>query len=149
MWHRQIHFVPDVSAAATPHELAHRGRLRVVDDDEVVLAVERERVVDHPLEVDALHRGVPLDIGALQRVVHRLGDAEELVAAVDDLPVDFEAGVSRERDVGREQLGDATAVGGRVDVQDPGSVQRRRELTDAFNGPGLDDRLVVVEVLVE
>ncbi len=133
----------------TADELAHRGRLRVVHDDEVPLAVELQRVVEDALEVDALHLRGPLDLGALQRVVHGLGDAEELVAAVDHLPLGLEADIAGERDVGREQFGDAAAVRGGVHVEDAGAWQRLGELADAFDRPGLDDALVVVEVLVE
>ena len=117
-----------VIGGAAPDELAHRGRLRIVDDDEVPLAVELQRVVEDALEVDPLHRGVPLDVGALERVVHRLGDAEELVAAVDHLPLGFEADVAGERDVGGEQFGDTAAVRGRVDVQDAGTLEGLRQL---------------------
>ena len=56
-----------------------------------------EGVVEDALEVHALHLRGPLDIGALQRVVHGLGDAEELVAAVDDLPVGLEPDIAGER----------------------------------------------------
>ena len=97
MWQRQIHFVLGAVGGVAADELAHRGRLRVVDDDEVPLAFELQRVVEDTLEVDALHLRGPLDVGALQRVVHRLGDAEELVAAVDHLPLGFEADVAGER----------------------------------------------------
>ena len=48
-----------------------------------------------------------------------------------------------------EQFRDAAAVRGRVDVQHAGALERRRELPQAFDRPGLDDPVVVVEVLVE
>ena len=149
MWQRQIHFVLGVVGGATADELAHRGRLRVVHHDEVPLSVQLQRVVEDALEVDALHSGVPLDLGALQGVVHGLGDAEELVAAVDHLPLGFEADIAGECNVCREQFGDAAAVRGGVHVEDAGAGQRLGELADAFDRPVLDDALVVVEVLVE
>jgi hypothetical protein len=61
--------------------------LGVVDHDVVPFAFEEQRVVEDMLEVDALHVGRPLDLGALQRVVHLLRDREEVVTAVDDLPL--------------------------------------------------------------
>ena len=57
--------------------------------------------------------------------------------------------LAQQRDVGREQLGDAAAVRGRVDVQDPGALQRFGQLADAFDASRADDVRVVVEVLVE
>ena len=51
--------------------------------------------------------------------------------------------------MGGEQLGDAAAVRGRVDVQHPGAPQRLGERADAFERLRLDDVAVVVEVLVE
>ena len=51
--------------------------------------------------------------------------------------------------MGRQQLGDAAAVRGRVDVQHACALEGFGQLTDALDGSGLDDALVVVEVLVE
>ena len=76
MWQRQIHFVLVVRDAVAARVVEHRRGLRVVDHDVVPLAFELQRVVEHPLEVDALHLRGPLDVGALQRVVHGLGDAK-------------------------------------------------------------------------
>ena len=78
-------------------EVAQRRRLRVVDDDEVPLAFELERVRQHPLEVGVLHRRGPLDVGALEPVVDRLRDLEELVAAPDHLPLGFDTDVAQQR----------------------------------------------------
>ena len=49
---------------------------------------------------------------------------EELVAAVHHLPVGVDADAAQQRHVGREQLGDAAAVGGGVEVEDPRALQR-------------------------
>ena len=138
-----------VRDARVARVVEHRGGLRVVHHDVVPLAFELQRVVEHPLEVDAFHLAVPLDVGALQRVVDVLGDGEELVAAVDDLPLGLDPEVAQQGNVGREQLGDAAAVRGRVHVEHPGAAQRRGQLPDPLEGPGLDGVLVVVEMLVE
>ena len=74
---------------------------------------------------------------------------EELVAAVDHLPLGLDAEVAEQRDVRREQLGDAAAVRGRVHVQHPRAAQRRGQLADPLERSRLDGVLVVVEVLVE
>ena len=134
MWQRQIHVVSAIAPAeALAEEAEHRRRLRVVDDDVVVVALEQQRVVEHLLEVDALHRRGPLDVGALQRVVHRLGDGEELVAAVHHLPVGVDADAPEQRHVGGEQLGDAAAVRGGVEVEDPRALERLGQLADAVD----------------
>ena len=57
--------------------------------------------------------------------------------------------LAQQRHVGGEQLGDAAAVRGGVDVQHPRALQRLGELADALDESGLDDAGVVVEVLVE
>ena len=67
--------------------------------------------------------GVPLLVGevlrvALQRVVHHLRRVEELLAAVDHVPLDVEADVLHQRDQRVEDLRDAAAEGGRGQVQD-------------------------------
>ena len=91
----------------------------------------------------------PLDFGALQRVVHRLGDGEELVAAVNHLPFGIDADGLQQGDVGREQLGDPTAVRSGIHVQHTFALQGSGQLADTFESPGLDDLGVVVEILVE
>ena len=149
MWQRQIHFVLVVRDALVARVLEHGGGLRVVHHHVVPLALELQRVVEHALEVGALHLARPLDVGALQRVVDVLGDAEELVAAVDHLPLGLDAEVAQQRDVGREQLGDAAAVRGRVHVEHSLARERRRELPNSLERSGFDRVCVVVEVLVE
>ena len=82
MWQRQTQ-----PSAFSGTSVSHRRRLRVVDEADVP-AVRQLARVDL---VVALPRG-PLLVGevvgrALQRVVHQLGRVEELLAAVDDLPL--------------------------------------------------------------
>ena len=137
------------AAEALAQEAEHRCGLRIVDDDEVVVAVEQQRVVEHLLEVDALHRRGPLDVGALQAVVHGLGDREELVAAVHHLPVGVDADAAEQRDVRREQLGDAAAVRGRVEVEHPGPCSGAASSRIRSIDIDPDDARVVVEVLFE
>ena len=57
--------------------------------------------------------------------------------------------LAQQRHVGGEQLGDATAVGGGVDVEDPGAPQRLGQRPDALDRLDADDLRVVVEVLLE
>jgi hypothetical protein len=53
------------AAEALAQEAEHRGRLRIVDDHVVVVTFEQQRVVEHLLEVRALHPRRPLDVGTL------------------------------------------------------------------------------------
>jgi len=81
--------------------------------------------------------------------VHRLRDAEELVAAVDDLLLRLDAEIAEQRDVGGEELGDTAPVRGGVDMQDPGTGEGRRGGPDALDRLVAGDLPVVVEVLFE
>ena len=99
-----------------------------MDDDVVPAVLEQQRVVEDTLEVRAPHRRGPLDLGTLEPVVGFLGDGEELVAALEHLPLGLHADAAQQRDVGREQLGDAAAVRGGVEVEHPGALQGLREL---------------------
>ena len=56
--------------------------------------------------------------GALERVVDRLRDVEELVLAVDDLPLGVEPGVAHERDERVEDLRHAAAERGGREMED-------------------------------
>jgi hypothetical protein len=51
--------------------------------------------------------------------------------------------------VGREELGDPAAIGGRVHVEHPLARERRRQVTDSLERPGIHRVGVVVEMLVE
>ena len=73
-----------------------------MNHDEVPVALDEQRVVEHAFEVHALHVLRPLDVRTLQPVVHGLRDGEELVAAVDDLPLRVDAEVLQQCDVSRQ-----------------------------------------------
>ena len=77
-----------------------------------------ERVLPYALLVHAHHGGIPLDERTLQRVVHGLRDAEELLGAFDDLPRRGDAEVVHQANLTEEQLGDAAAEGRGAEVQD-------------------------------
>ena len=98
---------PDPLALATRgvlEHLEHRGRLRVVDHDDVVVVGQLGGVRVHPLPVGLAHLVVQMRLGALQRVVHRLGDVEEPVGPLDHDPGRLDAEVVHERDLRLEQL---------------------------------------------
>ena len=129
--------------------LEHRGRLRIVHHHVVPVAFELQGVVEYPLEVHPLHLVVPLHLGALERVVDLLRDAEELVAAVDHLPLGVDPEILEQRDVCREELGDPAAVRGRVHVEHSLTAKWRGQLANPLERIGPDRGFVVVEVLVE
>ena len=78
-----------------------------------------------------------------------LRHGEELVAAVHHLPLGVDADAAEQRHMGGEQLGDAAAVRGCVDVEDPLAGEWPAELADAFERFGPDDVQVVVELLFQ
>jgi hypothetical protein len=87
-----------------------------------------------------LHRDVPRDLlVALEPVVDRLGDLEELLVAVDDAPVRCETEALEHRDLGGQDLGDTTAVLGRVDVQDLEALHAGGGLGEAVDHGVVDD----------
>ncbi len=122
MWQRQIQRASDVREV-----VAHRRRLRVVDDDEVVLALEPRGVELVVAPVDLLLLLAQALRVALERVVDRLRHIEELVRAVDDPPLRLEPGVGHERDERVVDLGHAAAEGGRGEVQHALARQRLGE----------------------
>ena len=124
-------------------------RLRVVHDDEVVrVGVDLFRV--EPLvarKACALLAREPARV-ALQRVVDRLRHVEELVRAVDDPPLDLEAGVLHERHERVLDLGNAPAErgGGKPEHAPPG--ERLRQPADLVHQAAGRDGRVVRERLV-
>ena len=97
--------------------------------------------------------GRPLLLGevlrvALERVVHELRGVEELLAAVDDLPLDLEADVAHQRDQRVEDLRHPAAERGGAQVDDALALQRLGELADLLDERATDDVGVVGEALV-
>ena len=138
---------PDPVVGVVARVLDHPGRLRVVDDHEVVLALERlgvHRVVA-PEDL-LLLLGQPGRV-ALERVVNRLRDVEELVLAVDDLPLRVEPGVAHERHERVEDLRDAAAERGGREVQDALAGEGLRQRADLVHEAASGDRSVVPEML--
>jgi len=72
---------------------------------------------------------------------------EELLAPVDDLPLDVDADVLHQRDQRVEDLRDAAAERGRRHVHDPGALQRFGELADLRDLLPAEDVRVVGEGL--
>ena len=120
-----------------------------MDDDEVPAVLEEQRIVEDALEVDALHLGRPVDVGALQRVVDLLGDGEELVASVQHLPLGLDPDAAEQRHVRRQQLGDTAAVGGGADVEHARPAERLGRLTDLGHGVSASDVGIEVEFFLE
>ena len=124
------------------------GRLRVVDDHEVVVVREAAHVhevvpLEHRLVGVAQRARVPLE-----RVVHLLGDVEELVAAEHDLPVGLQAGVVHQGDEAVEDLRDAPAEAGGVDVQHPLALEGPGQRPDVGHQVAGHDAVVVGQRLV-
>ena len=141
---------PHPARLAASDVLAHRQRLGVVDDDHVPLVgvgqgVGVQLVVD--LEDRLLVIGDALLV-ALQRVVDRLGDVVELVAALDHAPLGVEPGVDHERDQRVLDLGHAAAERGGGEVQDALALERLRQPADLLGQRPSDQRVVVGERLV-
>ena len=138
---------PDPVIGVVAGVLDHPGRLRVVDDHEVVLALERlgvHRVVA-PEDLLLLLRQ-PGRV-ALERVVDRLRDVEELVLAVDDPPLDVKARVAHERHKRVEDLCHAAAEGRRRKVQNALAGEGLRQRADLVHQAASGDRSVVPEML--
>ncbi len=79
--------------------------------------------------------------------MHGLGDVEELIGAADDLPVGPEADVVHERDQRGEDLGDAAAERGGVDVQDARALEPIGEAQDLLRALIADDAAVGLDGL--
>ena len=142
MWQRQIQPV-----GLLGHEREQRGGLRVVHDAHVPAVRELARV-----HLVVLRPGRPLLLGevlraALQRVVHQLRRVEELLAAVDHLPLDLEPDVAHQRHERVEDLRDAAAERRGRQVHDAPALQRLGELAHLLHEWAADDVRVVGEAL--
>ena len=128
--------------------LDHRRRLRVVDEHEVVVVLELlgvHRVVAAEDLLLRLRQAVQV---ALERVVDRLRDAEELVVALDDPPLDVEPDVLHQGHERVVDLGDAAAERRRGQVDDALSRQRLREPADLVHHATRSERRIVRDRLL-
>jgi len=101
---------PDPLAAVALLGADERGRLRIVDDEDVLYELHALAVllVVHEEDVEDLLGGVI--VAAMERVVEALGDLEEIVSAGDDFPLSLNFDFLHERDESIEDLGDAAAT---------------------------------------
>ena len=127
--------------------LAHAGRLRVVEVDDVTGLDQLGKglgVLPADLEVLGmlgLAQRRADAVGAVQAVVEALGDPEELGVAADDHPAHVGAGSARVGEQRVQQLGDAAADLGRVEMPDDTAVE---QLT-GFRDRRLDGGVVLAE----
>ena len=119
-----------------------------MDDHEVVVVLELLRVLGVVAAEDLLLGLGQATLVALQRVVDRLRDGEELVGALDDPPLDVEPDVGHQRDERVVDLGDAAAERGRREVHDALAAQRLGEAVDLLHQPARRQRRIVGERLV-
>ena len=80
--------------------------------------------------------------------MHHLGCVEELLAAVDHVPLARQADVDHQRHERVQDLRHTAAEGRRGEMQDPLALQARRPLADLVHERAADDARVVGEVLV-
>ena len=128
--------------------ISHRGGLWVVDDDEVVLALQPGRVELVVAPVNLLLLLAQALRIALERVVNRLRHIEELVRAVDDPPLRLEPGVGHQRNERVVDLGDAAAERRCREVQHPLARQRLGQAADLLHQSARRQRRVVAKRLV-
>ena len=134
---------PDPGRARVREPVDHRRGLRIVDADEVVVVLELLCVQLVVALEDLLLVGGQADLGALERVVDRLRDVEELIRALDDPPLDVEPGVAHQRNQRVVDLGDAAAEGRRGQVYDALALKRLGEPPDLIHQPTRGDSGVV------
>ena len=122
---------PDDLCAGARHRRGETGRLRVVDQDDVVGTHEREQFVG--IAAQRLLVVAPLGVAegaavarrAVEPVVNALRDLEEAGVALDHEPADVEPRAASVSQQCLEHLGDAASRCGRVDVEDRPASHRR------------------------
>ena len=125
--------------------LEHPGRLRVVDDDEVVVFVQRVGVVFVHLEEQVAHLVRPGHLRALQPVVHRLRDGEEGFVPFEQPPLDLHPEVAHQRDLGIQELRDAAAECRARNVEDARALETLRSFAELGDHLRADDGGIVAQ----
>src|SRR3954471_7084997 len=139
---------PDPARLRLGEVVDQANRLRIVDDHEVVVVREVARVQLLVASEDLLVRVAQAMRVALDRVVNRLRDVEEVLGSANDPPLDLEAGVLHQRHERVVDLCDTAAERGCREVHDPLPCERRGELAYLLHQPARGERRVIRERLV-
>ena len=122
-----------------------RQGLRVVDDHQIMVEMHAGRVLEHDLLIDVPLQVGEIDLVALKRVVHLLGDAEEVGPALNHAPSGRYAGCVHQQGERRQDLRHAAAVVGGIDIDDVQVAQGRRLGEDPLHRLRADQALEVLE----
>ncbi len=139
---------PDPAARPPAVQDADQTRgLRIVDDHEVPVGSEDVHVLTEGGPVDVPQHGRELDLHPLEAVVELLGEVEERVVPRQDVPLGVQAEAALQGHEGMEDLGDAAAVRGGVQVEDARVLKRRGSLLDLRDHVIPDERSILVDRL--
>ena len=114
---------PDPPGASAAVKVGASQGLGIVRDDQVILLLQQVGVAGGVGQVDLLLVIGDRALGALQGVVYRLGDREEVLISCNDLPVAGDTQVPHQGYLGTQYLCHAAPVGSGVQVQDPSPSQ--------------------------
>ena len=127
-------------------EMAQCDRLRIVSEDDVGIR-ELRGVLPRDLLEELLFLFGQVELHPLECVMDLLGDVVEGGWGVEYRPVRVDARIAQQRHQVLEDLRDAAAVGGGIDVQHAAAGRGFREGAQLFVPPVADDRRVVRESL--
>ena len=121
-------------------------RLRVVHNHEIVLQKIADAVFVNDLFVNFLLDAGEIDLSALQRVVHFLGDREKIRRALNHAPLGPKTETVQQQSERRNRLGHTAAVVGRIEIRYPESLELARLLSNSLNLLLSDERLVIFDL---
>jgi hypothetical protein len=93
--------------------------LRIVDNNDIELLIQAASVLLRRRQIHIAFRGGEPAACSLEAVVDLLGDREERLIAVYDLPVGREAEITQERNLRLKDFGYAATVAGGIQVEHP------------------------------
>ncbi len=129
MWQRHVQRPP-----GSRQQGAKCGRLGIVDDDEIVVALETLGEAAVGRQERLAGPSVEADIHALEAVMDALGDVEESLVAGDDAPLGLEPDIEHEGGQSGQELGDAATEAGGIDVEDAGPAEGFGQAPDLVDG---------------
>ncbi len=105
-----------MASASAIQQARETCRLRIVHYHEIPAFPEQIRVLFERRQVKAAEAGREFDLHPLQAVVQFLGELEEVVAALEHMPLGLEAETAQQRDKAVQELGHAPAVRRGIEV---------------------------------
>src|SRR5437762_960702 len=136
---------PDPRASEFSLSLNQPGRLRIVDNDYITGEIDFAHIHFGGIAKNFEHLGTDLLLLPVQCIMKRFGYVEELLIALDEVPVRFHTEFPEQTDHACQNFGNAATHGCRVNVLHAAASHAIRQHAQLLDDTGACDFLIILE----